>query len=292
MERILYSDNFWEFKGEGEYSDRKFLMGSPFPVMMILVSYLWFVLRFGPAVMKNREPFSLRNWLLFYNAAQVVISFIISALGIHFLWRYGLWHSTCYCEKDGTGEQIIDGSYYYFLTKVIELTDTVCFVLRKKQRQVSFLHVYHHTIMVMATWSIVKYSRTDNTVFLGVINSIVHIVMYGYYGLSVFPHLTKYLWWKKYITVMQLVQFTLMFLHILVSHVVSDCKPAYILTASVCFNTVLFMYLFGDFYVKSYIKKVKASDIVSAGKKISSNIGTKNSINYIINHHKLAGKMH
>lgn len=47
--------------------------------------------------------------------------------------------------------------HIYFLVKVLDLMDTVFFVLRKKQNQVSFLHVYHHTGMVMLTWSGVKW---------------------------------------------------------------------------------------------------------------------------------------
>ena len=30
--------------------------------------------------------------------------------------------------------------------------------------------------------------------------------MYGYYGLAAFgPHMQKYLWWKKYLTIIQMV---------------------------------------------------------------------------------------
>ena len=38
------------------------------------------------------------------------------------------------------------------------------------------------------------------------LNSFVHIWMYAYYGLSAMgPHMQKYLWWKKYLTKLQLV---------------------------------------------------------------------------------------
>lgn len=37
------------------------------------------------------------------------------------------------------------------------------------------------------------------------LNSFIHILMYSYYGLSVFPSMHKYLWWKKYLTQAQLV---------------------------------------------------------------------------------------
>ena len=38
------------------------------------------------------------------------------------------------------------------------------------------------------------------------VNSFIHVLMYTYYGLSALgPHMQKYLWWKRYLTVMQLV---------------------------------------------------------------------------------------
>jgi len=38
------------------------------------------------------------------------------------------------------------------------------------------------------------------------INSSVHVLMYTYYGLSALgPHMQEYLWWKKYLTRIQLV---------------------------------------------------------------------------------------
>ena len=44
--------------------------------------------------------------------------------------------------------------------------------------------------------------------FLALLNSSVHVVMYLYYFLSAFgPKMQKYLWWKKYITKLQLVSY-------------------------------------------------------------------------------------
>ena len=38
------------------------------------------------------------------------------------------------------------------------------------------------------------------------LNSGIHVIMYTYYFLSAFgPAVRKYLWWKKYLTMLQLV---------------------------------------------------------------------------------------
>lgn len=36
----------------------------------------------------------------------------------------------------------------FFMLKVVDLMDTVFFILRKKNNQVTFLHIYHHAGMV------------------------------------------------------------------------------------------------------------------------------------------------
>ena len=42
----------------------------------------------------------------------------------------------------------------------------------------------------------------------GLFNTLIHVIMYSYYALASFgPHMQKYLWWKKYITQLQLLQF-------------------------------------------------------------------------------------
>lgn len=50
------------------------LMGSIWPVTIILASYLYFVLKIGPEIMKYRNPFNIDRIVMVYNALQVVFS--------------------------------------------------------------------------------------------------------------------------------------------------------------------------------------------------------------------------
>lgn len=44
--------------------------------------------------------------------------------------------------------------FYYVYNKYFDLVDTAIFVLRKKQNQITFLHVYHHcAVIVFPTWT-------------------------------------------------------------------------------------------------------------------------------------------
>ncbi|GBP83475.1 Elongation of very long chain fatty acids protein 4 [Eumeta japonica] len=103
------------------------------------------------------------------------------------------------------GYLVLNDIWPYFIAKHVDLMDTVFFVLRKKVEQVSFLHVYHHCVMVTWSWLHLFYFPTDQFVFVGHLNSTVHVLMYTYYGLSTMgPAFIKYLWWKKHLTKVQL----------------------------------------------------------------------------------------
>lgn len=48
--------------------------------------------------------------------------------------------------------------------------------------------------------------------FHAMVNSSVHVIMYFYYGLAAAgPRFQKFLWWKKYMTAIQLVCIKLLF---------------------------------------------------------------------------------
>lgn len=55
--------------------------------------------------------------------------------------------------------------WLYYMCKIIELLDTVFFVLRKKQNQISFLHLYHHTLMPFCGFIGVKYFAGKQQLF-------------------------------------------------------------------------------------------------------------------------------
>jgi hypothetical protein len=60
--------------------------------------------------------------------------------------------------------------------------------------------IYLHTSCLSLCFSML-------TAFLpAMANSFIHVLMYTYYGLSAMgPHIARYLWWKKYLTILQLV---------------------------------------------------------------------------------------
>lgn len=126
------------------------------------------------------------------------------------MYAYGRDYSLLCQPVDYSSKEIpliiAHGCHSYFLLKIVDLLDTVFFVLRKKSNQISFLHVYHHTGMVVLTWGATKFFPGGHSLFTGFINSIIHIIMYTHYLLTVYNSSYKQnVWWKKYITQMQIV---------------------------------------------------------------------------------------
>ncbi|XP_052863983.1 elongation of very long chain fatty acids protein 7-like [Anopheles cruzii] len=156
--------------------------------------------------------------------------------------------------------KIWNGAWMYLMLKIVELLDTVFFVLRKKQNQVSFLHVYHHTIMVLFTWFYLKYIPGMEAAFIGVLNSFVHIIMYTYYLIAALgPRYQKYLWWKRYMTTLQLLQFGIMLCYFgLINSM--QCAVPRALTYFFVSNITIFLFLFINFYRKAYQSRVMKRD--------------------------------
>ncbi|VDI14525.1 Hypothetical predicted protein [Mytilus galloprovincialis] len=89
------------------------------------------------------------------------------------------------------------------------------------------------------------------------INSFIHVVMYGYYGLSALgPHMQKYLWWKRYLTMMQLIQFVVGIAHAAQS-LVRQCEFPMWMQWALVFYAFTILCLFLNFYFHAYIKSVR-----------------------------------
>lgn len=95
--------------------------------------------------------------------------------------------------------------WLYYVTKFFELLDTVFLMLRKKDNQLSFLHVYHHSTMFVFSWTCAKFVPSGSAFLPILINSAVHVFMYVYYLLAAAQcaNVFKY---KIYVTIIQLVK--------------------------------------------------------------------------------------
>ncbi|CAK1553382.1 unnamed protein product [Leptosia nina] len=247
--------------GKSPLVDSWFMMSSPIPLLAVVVSYLFF-LKIGTRLMKNRAPLQLTKIVSYYNAGQVVLAAVLCIKVFKLnLFKDGIIYAGCRYPSNTQNPLLLDLGWWYFFAKFTELLDTVFFVIRKKEKQVTFLHVYHHVIMALYSWSYLKFAAGGEGAVLALLNSAVHIVMYSYYFLSgLGPKFQKYLWWKKYVTKMQLGQFILMLLYCVWTHFSPRCQYAAGFTYFISFNVIVFLLLFLNFYSKSYKSKGSKRD--------------------------------
>lgn len=206
--------------------------------------------------MKNRQAFEMKRAMQFYDIFQIFFNGWIgfNLLRLTFFNGYSLiCQPVDYSDNEQALETLKIG-YYFYLSKLFDLTDTLFFVLRKKDNQITFLHVFHHGFMPISVWPCFRYIAGGHTVFYAICNSFVHFIMYIYYLLaSMGPNVQKYLWWKKYLTTLQMIQFVCIALHCIPLLFVDCGFPVFYFWYTVA-QALLFFILFRNFFVKTYKK--------------------------------------
>lgn len=232
-------------------------MGTPYPLLLIIAVYLYVVLKAGPKFMENRKAFNLNNVTRVYNLFQIILCTygVLKAPHMGLFFKYGWKCVPLPKATDEITSQMLDyyNHYWFFiLLRTSEFAETIFFVLRKKQNQVSLLHVYHHIAVVGLLWMFLKYSGSITEGFIGLLNTSVHSIMYSYYFLSSFNSLKIFtVLVKRLITTIQIVQLMTLLGHCVRSVITCEVSKLYYLqAANLSFLVVMFM----QFYVKSYLK--------------------------------------
>nr|QUW17306.1 elongation of very long-chain fatty acids 4 [Marinogammarus marinus] len=232
------------------------LMASPWPTLALAAAYLTIV-RVGPALMRNRKPYEFRHVLIVYNLAVMMLNLYIGLELAVVSYRLGYsWFCQPVDYSNKPDEiRIAAALWWYYISKLVEFCDTMFFILRKKNNQLTFLHVYHHSTMFSLWWIGVKFVAGGSSFLAAMMNSFVHVIMYSYYGLSALgPGIQRYLWWKKHITCIQLVQFSCAGVLGIRALIVGCSFPLWMQYALVVYM-MSFIVLFGKFYAQSYRKK-------------------------------------
>ncbi|KAH8407666.1 hypothetical protein KR222_010102, partial [Zaprionus bogoriensis] len=242
------------------FNNKLLLLYSAWPVHLILGVYVLFVLGLGKKFMESRKPFNVKNIILVYNIVQVIYNSIIFGIAVYYLVLHPIHDLRCmetlpFNSPRKNLERWV--TYAYFINKILDLLDTVFFVLRKSYKQITLLHVYHHTMMVTSVyWVIRLYGVGGQYYLMGLLNTFVHSIMYLYYFVTALkPDAKKNLWWKKYITIAQLLQFSILLsqsVYILLFN--RKCQFPLILQWFQLLQATIMIYMFGKFYIQTYVK--------------------------------------
>jgi elongation of very long chain fatty acids protein 7 len=111
----------------------------------------------------------------------------------------------------------------------------------------------NHNVPSLSVWWGVKFAPGGHATFFGFFNTGVHIIMYTYYMLAAMgPQYQKYLWWKKYLTVFQMVQFVTVMLHAFQLLLWNPCGFSYSFVWLIALHAIMFFFLFKNFFDQAY----------------------------------------
>lgn len=248
---------FWDQHGDPRVRDLPFMSSFRVP-LFLLIAYLLFVFVLGPRWMRGRKPYNLRPLLLVYNSTLAVYNATVFAAFIAdwpATWADIL--DTDFPPFPDVPRSAILFNYFYMISKFVDLLDTVFFVLRKRQQQITLLHFYHHTSVALFSWITIRLCAVCKpAVPFALINSFLHVLMYSYYGLSALgPSVRPYLWWKRYLTALQIAQFLPLLAHAL--YFISTQQgysPFY--TVNAVANPIVYIVLYSRFYRNRYSSSI------------------------------------
>jgi len=246
-----------------------------------LAGYL--ALIFGiQAAMKDREPKKLKlifqGHNVFLSAGSLILLVLMLEEMLPILWREGVFNSIC-AEESWTNRM----EFYYMINyyfKYLELLDTVFLAFKKKP--LPFLHVFHHSATALLCYSQLD-GRTSISWVVISLNLMVHVVMYYYYYATASG---AKIWWKKYLTTMQIVQFIIdlvvvyfgTYSHFVANYysdilpVMGNCAGKESAAVFGCALLSSYLGLFIDFYFQTYKTPVKGKVLAAKSNGVPNGI--------------------
>ena len=228
----------------------------------IAAAYFLFVV-IGSKIMKNDsiapiDPYPIK---FLYNVSQIMLCAYMTIEALLLAYRNNYSVMPCQ-EYNQTNPPVANLLWMFYISKIWDFWDTIFIVLGKKWRQLSFLHVYHHITIFLFYWLNANVYYDADVYLTIVLNGFIHTVMYTYYFICMHtkdPSTGKNLpiWWKSYLTMMQMIQFTCMMsqgTYLLLN----ECKSSSLRITGVYVGYILSLFfLFLNFYIQSYMKPKK-----------------------------------
>ncbi|CAM9239657.1 unnamed protein product [Choristocarpus tenellus] len=217
--------------------------------LAIMVAYLMFVV-VGRVVMEKQQAVGTYPIQFVYNMVQVVLCSYMCVEATVLAYRQG--YSIVPCNPfNYSNPPVANVLWLFYISKILDFLDTVFIVTNKAWRRLSFLHVYHHCTIFMFYWLNLNAGYDGDVYFTVTLNGFIHTVMYTYYFVSMH---TRDIWWKKYLTMMQMIQFVGMATQAFWL-LGTGCKSYPRRIVAVYAGYILsLLFLFAQFYIQSYTK--------------------------------------
>ncbi|CAG9463177.1 unnamed protein product [Pedinophyceae sp. YPF-701] len=214
----------------------------------------------GMLLMKNREPFKIKHFAMLHNLVLFSLSVWMWLETSYAVWEMHASKGQILClhvedparDFSPMGQRLATVLYIHYLSKAYEFFDTVIMILKKNFRQVTFLHVYHHSLTFYPLWWItVRYAPGGEAWMVCALNSFIHVLMYSYYLLAGLGYKPPY---KQLVTRSQMFQFVLVVAQGTYTYATGCARPRFVSVEMVAHGGILLL-LFANFYVMTYLKR-------------------------------------
>ena len=172
------------------------------------VIYVACALILNDSMKRRKEAFSLKYLTVLYNVIQIIINMYM----VYGLCEPYIQLTNPFLFNISNTKSQEHFMFIHMLSKLIDFMDTFIIILKKKsEKQLTFLHLYHHsTIGIIWCYLIVNKYAFGSITFGALLNSFVHCIMYTHYLILSLKLKNPF---KKYVTIIQIIQFMLCILH-------------------------------------------------------------------------------
>lgn len=231
----------------------KTIASSPQFLIFTILSYLSLTFSLTRLSLPPVPPVILKPITAVHSTSLLLLS-IIMALGCflsiisdtpHLQWII------CFPLNTPPSGPLFFWAYIFYLSKILEFIDTLLIIMSNSIRRLTFLHVYHHSAVVVMCYIFLQTSQSLFPLVL-LTNASVHVLMYAYYlscALGVRPK------WKKLVTDCQIVQFCSSFFVLGLLLFYHFSGPGCSGVSGWIFNVVFYaslLFLFVEFHKKNY----------------------------------------